>query len=653
MMQTVRKLFPYSVFFGSLLALAWAISFGNLPPADFTFVNGTEIQSVDPARVTGAPEGRIIRAIFEGLYRSLPRKGQPNELEPQPAVAESCTISDDLKTYTFQIRPTARWSDGTALTAHDFVWSWRRFLHPETASEYSFQLHYVVNADKYTAAAVEPGDRVEIELTDRNKPAQTFPRGTILAGKLVKVQKPPRPEATPAGNRKEKQKLLADWRQRWIYTVEVKPMLDGEVDWKSSGNVRDFCKISSPHLTPMTEQCLHVLPHFESQVGIRAIDDHTLVVQLKNPTPYFLDLVAFYPLYPVNRKCVETHGTPAWTKPHNIVSNGPFVMKFRRIRDRIRLQRNSEYWNAASVQIQVIDALAVNSDTTQLNLYENNQVDWITSVPNSIIPELEDRNDLLKSPMLTTYFYRVNVSRPPFDDVRVRQALNATINKREIVNSVTRAGQIPARSFVPPGLPGYEPGLSGAFNVKAARQLLADAGYPEARGFPKIQILYNTSEGHRDIAEVVQRQWKNHLGIEVELKNLEWGVYLDAVRTGQYDIARAGWIGDYPDPNTFLDMFVTDRSTNQTGWSDSTYDELIASAAAESDPTARLDILRQAEQILMDQQPIMPIYFYVSLNMVRPYVKNFYANIQDVHPLLILQINPAHMHNNLSKRGLQ
>ena len=171
--------------------------------------------------------------------------------------------------------------------------------------------------------------------------------------------------------------------------------------------------------------------------------------------------------------------------------------------------------------------------------------------------------------------------------------------------------------------------------------------------FPKSRFSITPAKAIAILQRSSSASGKNHLGIEVELKNLEWGVYLDAVRTGQYDIARAGWIGDYPDPNTFLDMFVTDRPTNQTGWSDSKYDELIASAAAESDPTARFDILRQAEQILMDQQPIMPIYFYVSLNMVRPYVKNFYANIQDVHPLLILQVNPDHMHNNLSRRGLR
>jgi oligopeptide transport system substrate-binding protein len=401
------------------------------------------------------------------------------------------------------------------------------------------------------------------------------------------------------------------------------------------------------------ERCRHVLPDFDGQVGVRAVDDQTLVVTLDHPTPYFLHLVAFFPLYPVPRQCVERHGSPQWTRPENLVQSGPYQIAFRRIRDRIRLVRNPRYWNASAVQLEVIDALAVNSATTNLNMYLNGEVDWIASVPNAMIPQLRQRQDFLTAPMLTTYFYRVNVTRPPLDDRRVRAALNLAIDKRQICEAVTRGGQVPARGFVPPGIAGYHGAETGEFDVPQARRLLAEAGYPGGRGLRKLQLLYNTSEAHQDIAEVVQQQWKSHLGIDVELRNLEWGVYLDAVTKREYDIARAGWIGDYPDPNTFLDMFVTGGTNNQTGWGDARYDQLIREAQTTPDPHTRLAQLAEAETILMRELPILPIYFYVSINMVRPYVRGFAANILDVHPLHLLEVDAEEKDRILRGEGLR
>ena len=640
-----RERFPYVVIFLGVGAVVWAVLHQSHPPADFTFINGTEIQSVDPAIVTGAPEGRIINALFEGLYRQTPTRDDPTKLRPQPAMAEDCSISEDGLTYTFSIRRNAHWSDGTSVTAHDFVWSWRRMLHPETASRYSYQLYYIKNAKKYNTAEVARGGRIEVELYDRpraNQDEQLFPRGTILSGVLREIIKPARPNPKAGASPEQVERQDAQWKATWTYVAEIKSEVDGHIDWDSQGTLRRFVK--SPDEFPgesgeRLQRCHHVLPHFDDTVGVKAADDRTLVVTLENPTPYFLDLVAFYPLYPVNRRCVEQFGYPDWTKPRNIVGNGPFKIQFRRIRDRIRLEKNDRYWNKDKVQLNVIDALAVTSYTTGLNMYENGQVDWAYEVPQSVIPELQRRSDFICEPMLTTYFYRVNVRRKPLDNPLVRRALNMAIDKQEICEAVTRAGQIPARSFVPPGLTGYESAEGGDFDVEAARRLLGEAGFPDGRGFRKIEILYNKSEAHEAIAEVIQRHWKEKLGIDVELKKLEWGVYLDTTRSGQYDVARAGWIGDYPDPNTFLDMFVAGGTNNETGWGNSRFDALIHDAAAESDPADRLKMLHDAEAILMDQAPILPIYFYVSKNMIRPYVKGFYPNIQDVHPLHLLRID--------------
>ncbi|MCC9609639.1 peptide ABC transporter substrate-binding protein [Blastopirellula sp. JC732] len=656
----LRYLLPLFLLGLSAIALATVFQFSDLPPADFTFANGTEVKSVDPKMVTGAPEGRVIEALFEGLYQRLPSEEDPTVLVAAPGQATSYELSEDKLTYTFHIREDSVWSNGEPVTAHDWVFSWQRFLHPQLPSEYAYQLWYVKNAEKYSLSKVEVGDRVEIELPDRAGPKmfpatdgnseQHFPRGTILSGILKKV-------TAVAGDEGK------------IFEVEVKPTKDGKIAWDAPGEIKKFVKLSESDAIrnqilkddPKVQPVNFLTIHFD-EVGIKAPDDHTLVVTLTNPTPYFLDLVAFYPMHPVNRTCIETYGYPEWTKPENIVSNGAFTLEFRRIRDRIRLRKNPKYWDAENVKLNIIDVLAVQSDTTVLNMYMNGQIDWGITVPTPALPSLLKRDaekpegsqsDMRIAPMLTTYFYRINTTRPGLDNPKVRRALNLAINKQEIVDYVTKAGQIPATSYVPPGLAGYGGGHTGEYDPEEARRLLAEAGYPGGKGLPKVQILYNTHEGHKDIASVVQQQLKKNLQIDVELRNLEWSVFLASSRNLEYDIARAGWIADYPDPNTFLDMFVTGGENNQTGWSNAEYDQLIRDAQAEADPVKRLEMLSKAEQILMDEMPILPIYYYVSLNIVRPYVKNFYPNIQDLHPLHILEIDEAEKARIFEAEGLR
>jgi oligopeptide transport system substrate-binding protein len=637
MHHPARRLFPYFVLLLGLSSLAWAVTFGTLPQADFSFNNGDEVKTIDPAKAEGSPEHRILEALYEGLLRQMPAAEEPGEdglmpMAPARAVAEyPPRVSEDGKTYTFIIRPEARWSNGRNMTAEDFVWSWRRTLHPETASQYSYQLHYLVGAQKYNEGAVEVGDRVEVEHGPRKFDRQPFPRATMVYGVLTNIIKPPQPEDVDE----------ADWKSTWVYEVEVKPEKSGAIDWQSPGETHWFSKELAPEYTGFDASRItparQVLIHFESNVGAKAIDERTLEVTLNNPTPFFHHLAAFYPLYPVNRECIEAHG-PDWVKPENIVTNGPYRLETRRLRDRIRLVKNPEYWNAANVAVEVIDALPIKSETTALNMYLEGQLDWISTVPNTILPILKERDDFKAAPALITYFYRLNVGKPPLDDVLVRRALNAAMNKAQIVEQVTRAGQIPARSLVPPGMADYEGAQCGAFDVREARRLLAEAGYPNGRGLPTIEILYNTNEGHRAIAEVIQQQWKQNLGIDVELRNLEWGVYLDTVNNTQYHVARAGWIADYPDPNTFLDMWITDGPQNNTNWSNPEYDDLIRQASMAPDAQKRLAILHDAESILMNELPIIPIYFYVTTHMVNPRVNGFHRNVMDIHPLHLMSI---------------
>jgi len=612
----MKALLPYLLVGLFVAGMVWAVAVGRLPPADFTFTNGDEIKTVDPALVTGQPEGRIIWALFEGLCR-----WHPETLEPLPGMAESWEVSPDKRTYTFAIRPDAVWSDGTPVTAEDFAWSWRRFLHPGTASEYAKELWYIEGAKKFTTRDLAPGDPVEIELHERAPGALPFAEGEIIRGKLAAIDQEEGEE---------------------VYRVEV------------GGRVRRFRMSESPG---GEDACRWVLYDFR-HVGIRVPDEKTLEVRLRHPVPYFVDLMGFYPMFPVNRRCVETYGFPAWTKPENIVGNGAFRLKFRRIRDRIRLVKSETYWNRENVQLRTVDALAVKSNTTMLNLYMTGQADWITTVPTEVVPELLGRpqGDFRPAPLLSVYYYLVNTTRPPLDDSRVRRALSLATDRREIVEELTRGGQAPATSFVPEALSDYvdyTPAEGGRYDPDEARRLLAEAGFPGGRGCPKVEILYNVSESHKAIAELIMSQWKRTLGIDVGLVQQEWSAYLSARRRKEYQVARAGWIGDYVDPNTFLDLFVSDNPQNQSGWSNPEYDRLIAAAQHEADDERRMELFRRAEGLLLTELPAIPIYFYVSQSMVRPYVKGLYPNIQDVHPLWAIRIDEAEKDRVLKEEGLR
>jgi oligopeptide transport system substrate-binding protein len=606
-------------------ATFWALSFKEEPPADFTFVNPSEIKSVDPAMVTGQVEGRIIEAIFEGLTMS-----DPKTLAPVPGVAESWSPSPEGRTYTFHLRKNAKWTNGEPVTAQDFLWSHRRMLDPTTASEYAYQLWYVKNAKKYTTGEVAVGDRVEVELNERPPGALPFARGQLLRGTLISVE-PPFSDTPPAEGEKPPDRT---------YTVEI------------NGTRRKFQPGSGPN------GCKQVLLDFD-QVGCKDTDDHTYEMTLENPTPYFVSLTTMYPLYAINPRCFERYGFPDWTKPENIVTNGPYRLSERRIRERTRLVKSENYWDRENVKLNTIDALVVESDTTGLNLYLTGHADWVQNVPATIVKQLIEGypDDFRPMPEFILYFYRFNTTRPPLNKALVRKALALAVNKREIVEGVTRAGEVPARSLVPPVIKQYPPfedyksPLTGEFNPEEARRLLAQAGYPGGRGFPKISILFNSDETHQKIAELIQRQWKETLGIDAEPQNQEWNAYQAAERNQEYWVDRAGWIGDYVDPNTFLDMWLTGGGNNRTGWGDPRYDDLIHKAAQESDPKKRAAMLQDAEAILMDELPIIPIYFNVDKNMVRPYVRGFYRNVLDDHPLKFVSIDAAAKQRFLAAKG--
>ena len=375
-----------------------------------------------------------------------------------------------------------------------------------------------------------------------------------------------------------------------------------------------------------------------ARLGARALDDLTLEVRIEHPIAYFLELTAFGTFAPVHRPTVEAHGE-RWTRPGNLVSNGPFTLADWRQHDRIVLRRNPHYWDAPRLALDEVQVLAIDDSETALKKYLNREVDWIREVPGPKVAAAATIPGFRYSPQLGTYFYRFNVTRPPLDDRRVRLALDLAVDKEAIVRYLLRAGQRPARSLVPPILLGYRAVEGPEYGPDRARKLLAEAGFPGGRGFPSLELLYNTSEAHQQIAEAVQHMWHASLGIRIRLLNQEWKVYLDSMSHLDYDIARASWIGDYADPNTFLDCFVTGGGNNRTGWSHPRYDQLIADAARQADPDQRMKLLQDAERILVcDELPIMPIYFYVNSYLVHPTVHGIFDNSRNFHPFQYIWI---------------
>ncbi len=379
-----------------------------------------------------------------------------------------------------------------------------------------------------------------------------------------------------------------------------------------------------------------------SQVGVHALDPFTVRVQLNHPTPFFLDICDMPLTYVVPRATIEKYGD-RWLMAKPLPSSGPYELVYWRLNDKVRLKKNPLYWDAANTKSEIIDILPVGSANVAINLYEHGEADvvWDSQlIPSELLDVLLKRPDFHTFNYLGAYFVRFNVTRKPFDDPRVRQALAMAIDKKRIVDRITRGGEEVATHLVPDGTADYTSPDGLAYNPDLARKLLAEAGYPGGKGFPSFTYLFNASAGggsklHEKVAIELQQMWHDQLGINMELHQVEWTAYLDAMTSLNYDVARSSWVGDYDDANTFLGCFVTGDGNNRTGWSDAKYDSLIHQANAEADMKKREQLFQQAETILVrDQLPIIPLYFYKGINYFDTNkVRGIYENILDDHPL--------------------
>ena len=479
---------------------------------------GEDPETMDPTLNNSSGAGTMILNAFEGLM-VLDENDQPVE-----GTAESMEVSEDGLVYTFKIREDAKWSDGEAVTADNFKYSWLRALNKETAAEYAYQLFYIKNAEKFYNG-----------------------------------------EATA------------------------------------------------------------------EEVGINVIDEKTLEVTLETPTAYFPQLLAFTTYVPLREDIVSANPEGWATNPETYVSNGPFKLVQWDMKDQLVFEKNENYWDKDSVKLESLTFKLVTDDTTAYSELKAGNFDMVNSVPtNEIEPGIEE-GLVHVNPKLGNYYFAINVGKQDTlsEDVKevlnnklVRQALNLAIDRQEIIDNVGKAEQIPAYSFVPQGITDengndfaskeyYDPSdMEG--NIAKAKELLKEAGYENGNGIPTIELMYNSEGAHKDICQIIQQNWEE-IGVNVELTNQEWAVFLNTRQQGDYQIARHGWIGDYIDPMTFLDLFVTGGGNNDSGYSNPEYDALIAAAKVETDPDKRKEQLREAEDILMDDMPILPIYYYTTV----------------------------------------
>ena len=524
-MKRLIRLSWRRVFLTALIPIALtAVASTALAGGTLRVASMGEPASLDPHKVSGTWENYVVGDMFVGLTTENPKA------EPIPGVAESWTVSEDGKTYTFKLRESS-WSDGTPMTANDFVFSMQRILDPDTAAEYASLLYIIEGAE-----AVNKG--------------------------------------------------------------EAKP----------------------------------------ESLSVKALDDQTLEIKLTGPAPYFLALLTHYTAYPVPKHVIEKVGKE-WTKPQNMVVNGPYKLVEWIPNTHVKLTKNDKYWDAASLSLDNLTFYTQEDRAAVQKRFRAGEIDVAMDFASDQIGWLRKNlpNETRIAPYMGIYYYPINSAVEPFTDVRIRKALSMAINREAIVDKVLKTGELAAYSFVPPGVAYYDKpsevdwkDVPFGERQKMAKELLAEAGYGPDNPL-EFTLRYNTSENHKRIAVAVVSMWKA-IGVKAELFNSEVKVHYADLKQGDFQVARAGWIADYNDAQNFLYLLETRTGANNYGrYSNPEYDQLMLDAEVTSDLQKRGELMRKAEMLAMRDQPVIPIYHYVSKNLVSQKVVGFEDNPQDIH----------------------
>lgn len=364
-----------------------------------------------------------------------------------------------------------------------------------------------------------------------------------------------------------------------------------------------------------------------AQVGVKATSPYELTVELNQPMSYFPYLLTHHAAYPMRVDVVQKHGDK-WTEPGNIVTLGAFKLAAWQHDNQILLERNENYYGEKA-KIKYVMMYMILEQATALNLFDSGKLDAVVKLPATELRNLKTRKEFKELGLLQIYYYGLNTKMPPMNNVKVRQALAHAIDKKLIVQMLG-GGEVPLSSWIPPGMFGYEAERGLTFDPVKAKELLKQAGYSDPSKFPKITIGFNTNENHQRIAENVQAQLKNNLGIGIELKNEEWKVYLNSLITGTYPMFRFGWLADYPDPHNFFSLITSSSDNNKTFWKNPEFDKLVEQGAGESDKTKRREIYARAQSVLVEQDvPVIPILASVQHALISTRVENFPSNAMD------------------------
>ncbi len=597
--------------------------FGKIQPPEgqvLRYITGAEPQTLDPQYMTGQPESRISLAIYDGLFEY-----EETTMNPMPSLATSHEANSDGTIWTFKLRNNARWSDGTPLNAHDFVYSWRRAVSPAFAAPYASMMYIVRFAEAYNTHAAfvrDPSTGKFATEADMERAGKDGPI-SFTGAEPERFDRPPSassvsPEAGAAAPAKEKYLFVpADAGDR-------NKLINGDPSKNKAGKPELGRLLQGKEIVPVTKEYL----------GVRALDDYTFQVTLDAPTAYFIKLVLHQFFRPVPRQAIEKWGDQLWVKPQNIVTSGAFKVSEWSPYEKIVLTRNPMFWDNANTKLDKIIFPATEQLTTAMNLYKSGEVDCTQS--NEVPPPWrnqmkETKKDYKFGPYLQIEYTAFNTKIPPLNDVRVRKALSMAVNRQILADQAP--GRQPLRAFTPK-MEGYQNAEGQGYNPEMARKLLAEAGFPDGKGFPELELLYNTAESNKQTQEILQSMFKKELNIKVELTNVEWRVYLEKTRSTKMEykgLARRAWIGDYVDPNTFLELLTTSSANNGTGWSDKKYDDLLLAANSETNNEKRMQMLKEAEGYMLSQQPIIPLFVGPSSFMCKPYVKNLVPNLLDQH----------------------
>ena len=530
------KVFRIAVLLAACFAAGSCGESGNNGPPVSTLNRGllTDPESIDPHKARSTQAAEVLRDIGEGLL------GHSASGELVAAVAESWIVSDDGLTYTFKIRDDARWSNGDAVTAADFVFALRRLVDPETAAFYAQAVAAIVNAEQ------------------------------IIAGEL------------------------------------------------------------SP-----------------DQLGVAVEEDNTLIITLRQPTPYMLSLLTHPSTFPVHAGSIAEHGAE-FTRPENLLTNGAYQLESWEPASVLRLRRNEHYWNNAATSIDAVNYLVITQEMTQLNRFRAGEIDITGSIPPDSFAAIREQyaEQMHVAPYLGVYYYGFNLSKPPFaNNPELRQALSMAIDREVLAEKIIGRGEAPAYSWVPPGVDNYEPirfsyaDMSQDERNATARRLYREAGYSKDNPV-QIEVRYNTSDTQQRIALAIQSMWADALGVETTLVNEEFQVLLANMREAEItQVFRGSWIGDYDDAHTFLSILQSDNASNSPGFSNETYDKRMEEAANQTDLGKRRLYLEEAERVLLSEHPVIPLYFYVSKHLVSPRVQGWGDNMLDYHYSQHLSLN--------------